>query len=459
MPSGIATDDTTKYFFRALTESRGLASLYSFFEIRALFPGTDSRSAFCLLTLAGTAVSDSVVDFAFDLRSAADLDDPERRFTLSAEDITLLNPNTRTCPIFRTRRDAEITKGIYRRVPVLIREAEPGGRPEENPWGVSFMAMLHMSNDSDKFRTREELERDGWTLRGNVFHRGADRHLPLYEAKMIHHFNHRFGDYADRPAESESTALPEVPVERLQDPNYQPLPRYWVAEPEVDARLAGRWNRGWLLGWRDICRATDERTVIAGVVPRVGVGHTAPLALFHGTPAPLLACLLACWSSFVFDYGARQKVGGTHLTYGYLMQLPQPAPRTYCEAAPWDRQFTIAAWLLPRILELACTSWDLQPFVHDLDFDAPPFRWDYDRRALLRAELDGAFFHLYGVSRDDASHILDSFPIVKRMDEARYGEYRVKRVTLDVLDAMQTASMDRTPYRSPFSPPPGVRVQ
>jgi hypothetical protein len=97
--------------------------------------------------------------------------------------------------------------------------------------------------------------------------------LPLYEAKMIHHFNHRFADYRDLPAGSKSTQLPQVPEERLQDPSYEPLPRYWVEEQEVKDRLvlrgragepAERWDKEWLLGWRDICRSTDERTENAG---------------------------------------------------------------------------------------------------------------------------------------------------------------------------------------------------
>ena len=98
--------------------------------------------------------------------------------------------------MFRSRRDAEITIGIYKRVPVLWRD-----EPEENPWGLSFMRMFDMANDSGLFRTRDQLERDGWTLTGNVFVRGSERMLPLYEAKMIHHFDHRLGTYA-RPDRS-----------------------------------------------------------------------------------------------------------------------------------------------------------------------------------------------------------------------------------------------------------------
>lgn len=165
LPTGIATDATTQFFFKDLVINRSIDSLYSFREIRKMFPGTDDRNPFCLLTLVGRDGRVSEGRFAFGLDSPSDLLRPNVSYTLTPEEIQLLNPNTGTCPVFRTRRDAEITLGIYRRVPVLIKEGDPDG----NPWGIKFMTMFHMSNDSHLFHTREELEADGWVLNGNVF--------------------------------------------------------------------------------------------------------------------------------------------------------------------------------------------------------------------------------------------------------------------------------------------------
>jgi len=113
-----------------------------------------------------------------------------------------------------------------------------------------------------------------------------------------------------------------------------------------------------------------------------------------------------------------------------------------------------AAWLLPRVLELTYTAWDLQPFARDCGYDGPPFRWDPERRFLLRCELDAAFFHLYGISRDDAAYILDTFPIVRRKDEERIGEYRMKRVILEIYDALAESARTGQPYRTRLDPPP-----
>jgi len=342
-------------------------------------------------------------------------------------------------------------KAVYNRVPVLIREETP----EENPWGISFMAMLHMANDSGLFRTREQLEADGWILDGNLFRRGDRTYLPLYEAKMVHHFDHRFGTYEGQTdSQSNQGKLPEFNDTQHAEPDRLSLPWYWVPAEEVEGRLAGRWDRQWLLGWRDICRNTDTRTVIASLLSRNGIGHTFPLALFGAEQIGLVACLYANLTTFVLDYLARQKIGGTHVTYGLLKQFPVIPPSAYGHPAEWSTNEPRGSWLLPRVLELAYTAWDLASFARDCGYDGPPFRWDDSRRFLLRCELDAAFFHLYGINRDDAAYILDTFPVVRKKDEAAHGEYRTKRVILEIYDRMAVAIRTGVPYQTLLDPPP-----
>jgi hypothetical protein len=452
LPPGIVYDDTTKHFFRDLMERRSLVSFYHFENEEFLFPAVDHRVVFSLLTLTGPDRPHTPADFAFFCRRAEQLQEPDRHFSLTAEEIRLLNPNTGTCPIFRSQRDAEINKGIYRRVPVLIRE----GTPEQNPWGIRFMAMLHMANDSGLFRTREQLEADGWILEDNSFRRGDQVYLPLYEAKMVHHFDHRFGTYEGQTdSQANQGKLPELDEAQHADPYFVSLPWYWVPAEEVEERLAGRWDRQWLLGWRDVCRNTDTRTVIASLIPRVGIGHTFPLALFDVGEISRGACLYANLTAFVPDYLARQKIGGTHITYGLLKQFPVIPPGAYEQPAEWFTNDTRGSWLLLRILELTYTAWDLAPFARDCGYDCPPFRWDDARRFLLRCELDAAFFHLYGLNRDDAAYILDTFPVVRKKDEARHGEYRTQRVILKIYDRMAEAIRTGVPYQTLLDPPPG----
>lgn len=446
LPTGIATDATTQYFFKDLVETRSLASLYDFENEERVFPGVHHAMRFCLLTVGGRTREEKVINLAFRARQVRQL--PERRFQLRPEEITLLNPNTGTCPVFDSRRDAEITIGVYRRVPVLLREGDPDG----NPWGTSFMAMFHMANDSDLFRTREELEAEGWALHGNVFVKGEERMLPLYEAKMLHHYDHRLGTYERQTqAQANMGTLPRTTPEQHDDPNFAVLPRYWVAAELVDEQLAKKgWDRGWLLGWRDITNTTNERTMIASLLPRTATPDGTLLML---PSAPQVPCLVATLSSFVFDFVTRQKSSGTHLKFFTVYQLPVIPPERFVHPVPWKADEVLENWITSRVLELAYTSWDLAPFAADHGYDGPPFRWDEERRFLLRAELDAAFFHLYGVDRDDVDYVMDSFRAFRNNDPDRFA--RTKATILEIYDAMAKAAETGEPYRTVLDPPPG----
>lgn len=449
VPTGIATDDTTKHFFASCVDTRRLVSLLDFQNVD-LFPGVGHGVMhFALLTLSGRKGPTEAAEFAFSLKRVGDLDDAERRFSLSPDDLALINPNTRTAPVFRTRRDAEITKKIYRNVPVLVRDGDPDG----NPWGIEFSTMFHMTNDSPLFRTADELRAVGGTLDGNVWTLGGQRWLPLYKAKMVHHFNHRFGDYAMKPEGNQGHSLPDIPLSDLQDPTYVVQARYWVAEAEVRAAMRDPGAR-WFLGFRDICRSTDERTLIASVVPVSAVGNKFPL-LNPGHPSRHL--LAACLSSYVADYVARQKLGGTSMNYFVFRQLAVIDPQVLDELTPWSGA-PLTSWLEHRAVELTYTSHDLAGFAADLGYTGRPFRWNSERREMIRAELDGAFFHLYGLERDEVDYVMDTFPVVRRRDEAKHGEYRTKRLILGRYDALAAAIATNTEYRTVLDPPGDRRV-
>ena len=486
LPTGIATDDSTKIFFQNVVETRSLVSLFDFENKGIFFPRVHSSYKFCLFTTgSGNVPTSDRAEFVFFAHAVEELYDPERRFTLSPDDITLLNPNTRTCPIFRSRMDAELTKAIYRRVPVFSREASDG-EPEDNPWGIRFkQGLFNMTSDSDLFRKRSDLEADGWRLKGNVFHKNGKECLPLYEAKMVHHFDHRWASF--RGLDSGSVSLADK-----QNADLSCLPQYWVDAREVRLRSASILRQTarcrWLIGIRNVTNTTNERTVVGGVFPLAAVGNSLPIWTAVAAPATALPALL---SSFVCDYQARLKMGGINFNFFIAKQIPVLSPDAFREPPRWDR---VAAstydWLLPRVLELTYTSRELESFASDCGWADPPFRWDEERRFRLRCELDAAFFHLYlradkrghwqparqvggnhvetpeqhadlthyfPTPRDAVDYILGTFPIVRRKDDARYGEYRTKRVILDIYDAMQTAATTDEPYRTVLDPPPADR--
>lgn len=449
-PTGIATDDTTKEYFGALVKTRQLAWLFDFENTAnaGFFRGVGHGNIrFSLITI--SRIESAQSEFVFCAHQVSELSLPERRFQLTADDIATINPNTQTCPTFRSRRDADINLALYHRAGVLWQESNPNG----NPWNIHFMAMIHMANDSGLFRTRAQLELDGWDRNGNRFGKQGRVMVPLVEAKMVHHFDHRFGDYRDRADGVGGVVLPSIPQERMDDPYYQPAPKYWVSKEEVDQRLDRKWSRGWLIGWRDITRAVDQRTLFASIIPRAATGDTFLLAMPAVEPR-VVAGLYGNLCSIALDYAARQKVGGTHIKYHTFKQLPILSPAKYAVSADWSRGEVLLDWLLPRVLELTYTAWDLESFASDVGYDGPPFHWDPARRFLLRGELNAAFLHLYGITHEDADYILDSFPIVRKNDEKAHGEYRTKRVILEIYDAMAESTRTGNPYQTCLDPPP-----
>ncbi len=232
VPTGIATDDSTKAYFGHVSQTGRLSSLLDFENREGIFPAIDSRIKFSLMTL-GAATASEFVCFATQVPQVVDA---RRRFTLTPDEFRLINPNTRTCPVFRSQRDAELTKKLYRAAPVLIREAEWEGEgqearliaPEVNPWGISFQRMLDMSNDSHLFADSP----------ADVGASHAPKRLPLYEAKMIHQFDHRWATYVDNPNKPNGLDTDDVTQAQKADLTFTVRPRYWVDEREVLTRIA-----------------------------------------------------------------------------------------------------------------------------------------------------------------------------------------------------------------------------
>ncbi|MGW4023870.1 Eco57I restriction-modification methylase domain-containing protein [Streptomyces sp. NPDC005009] len=474
IPTGIATDARTQYFFRDLVTKGHLVALYGFENEEKVFPGIHHAMNFALFCMAGSGSPDAPISIAFRVRQVDQIS--ERSYTLSGRDIQLLNPNTNTCPVFRSRHDAEITLGIYRRVPVLLDKARG---PEGNPWGISFLLMFHMSHESHLFRpdtsngeTFDDLLKDGWRLDGNVLVRGEERLLPLYESKMLHHYDHRFSTYEGATEKQLAVGtLPRFTTEQHQDPSATPMPRYWVSEndistgefdksgeevkiPGVHSRLTTKnWHREWLLGFRKICHGTNERTAITFAFPKRGLGDSGNILLPSNTEQPWL--FYSNSTALALDYALRQKLGGTNLNFFQFEQLP------FLDPIQLSRHSNV---INRRLLELTYTAYDMAPFARDLGDMGKPFRWDESRRSIIRAELDALFFHLYGINREDTAYILDTFNVVRDNDIKAHGEYRTKNLILAEYDRMAAAGLslenpltegESGTYRSTLTPPPG----
>ena len=553
VPTGIATDSSTSAFFGDLIARNRLSALYDFENREKLFPAVDSRVKFSILAIGPSPKA----RFAAFLLNTQAPEEKERQIELEPGDFELMNPNTLTAPLFRARADLDLTRKLYRAAPVLIREQADKTDGDGNPWGITFQTLFHMSNDSGHFRTAEQLSDQGLCRDGaNWRHEDGRAYVPLYEAKMIHHFDHRFGSYAGLNSRPADGSLPETPDSAKASPDYEADPWYWVPEDETALRVArvparlkqyfrkenaegclkvlAEWVLGtlepgdlepanlarmvphaearlrdilggralerdivgakiatwlgkaaagarkmqretplsdddlafirngpsdpleltgalidrkqprWLMGWRDITNATNERTVVGCTLPWMGIGNNLPI--WHPNyeiGAKLVAALVALLSSTALDYAARQKVAGTHLNFFYAEQLPVLGPNQFTQEN--------LAFLTPRVLELTYTSDSMRPWAEDLGHTGAPFGFDLDRRAQLRAELDAFFARKYGLSRDELRYTLDpadthgeSYPSetfrgLKRNEIERYGEFRTQRLVLTAFDRLTGA--------------------
>ncbi len=439
VPSGIYADKTAAPFFQSMSTRGRVAGLFDF-ENRRLgtglppfFPDVHRSFKFSALILGGAERTFAETPCGFFLDSAGDLSDPERCFPLSPADFTRVNPNTGTAPVFRTRRDAEITRRIYERHPVLVDRSSGG---ERRAWPVRYKTMFHMTNDSHLFRTAAELEADGcYPVAGNRWKRGEDAWLPLYEGKMVQAFDHRAASVVLNPENLNRPAQPrEATLEEHANPSWSPAPQFWVSADDMD------WpgSLDWALAFKDVTAPTNVRTMIAALVPRSGVGNTLPLLVPSGSDstvadAEALWLLAANLNSFVFDFVARQKVQGQHLNWFIVEQLP------VIVAGDYERQFgnkTALDIVHDHVLRLTYTAHDMEPFAKDLGYDGPPFAWDEEGRRHLRARLDALYFLLYGLSSEDAEYVMGTFPIVRRQDEAEFGGYRSNNLILAYMNAL-----------------------
>ncbi|GDX77653.1 hypothetical protein LBMAG41_27320 [Cyanobium sp.] len=411
VPSGISTDSFTQSLFRAIVEA-GLVSLYSFENEDFIFRNVHHSFRFSLLTLGETANP----SFAFFLRRPDDITRNGKIFSMSNRDFDIINPNTKNCPVFRSQQDYTLAKKIYSSTPVLVNDEDPA---IGNPWMTSFMLMFMMNTDSHLFQSAA----------------GADL-CPLYEGKMIHQYDHRWATY------EQDGSTRDVSESEKVDHGYAATSRHWVDRALVEEKLRSKqWNFKWLIGWRDITSAHVLRTFIATVVPATAAGNNLPLLLTGRLcDNRLYAALLANLNSLCLDFVARMKTGGNHLNFYIVKQLPVITPEAYIDVH--------LDFILSRVLELTYTAHDLKPWAEDLGYDGPPFRFDPERRSLLRAELDAFYAHLYGLNRDELRYILDpadvmgpdypseTFRVLKNNEIRQFGEYRTQRLVLEAWDRL-----------------------
>lgn len=444
--AGLLSGFTYRDFARLLIDDRRLVSFLGFENEGKIFPDVHNMTKFGLLTFGGRKIRIEQPEFMANARRIEDLEDPRRRYRLSREDVERINPNTRTLPSFRWARDAEVMKTIHTNSATLI-DRTTGA----NPWKLKFTRMFDMANDSDKFIFDGDIRPNLKAFDGVVGTLDSGQRVyPLYEGKMLWHYDARYGTYEGQTEkQANKGVLPHSTDDQHTQKGYFVRPRYWVTEENLTA--TGWWDAAdrYGIAWRDV--GPSERSLVPSIVPYAAAGDSMPLGK---TPirGPQLAAFIAMLSSLVVDYSARQR--GTRMKYFLVEQLPALLPTDLEVEYDWLPS-SPKSWLLPRVAELAYT-WDgINTFADDLGYAGPPFMWHPDRRTRIQSEIDALILHLFKVDRDSAAWILDSFRVLGENEVSRVGEYRTKTLVLGYFDAMQQAKDSGAPYESPINPPPG----
>ena len=432
-PSGIAADKGAAEFFRSISGTGRLAALYDFENKKTFFPDIHSSFKFCALVFGGAERTVATTRCAFYLHTLEEVSDPERILKLTAQDFITVNPNTGSAPIFRNQRDADITTAIYHRQPVMVdRRTEPPTKI----WPVRYSTMFHMSGDAEHFLQKDKLEKEGWYPLGNKrWKKGEAEAIPLYEGKMVQIYDHRAASVtinAENLKRQSNTI--ETTVAQHQDSDFSINPLYWVDE----SKIALSDELTFVACHKKITSTTNVRTMIGAIIPRRGYGDSLPIFIPDETCAlddykKLVPLFVANLNSMALDYVLRQKLQGLNLNLYIVEQLPLIRPEQFEQTLGKTK---IADFVRNEVLRLSYTAHDLAPFARDLGYDGGPFKWDEEDRRHRLARLDALFFNLYGINRDDAAYILDTFPIVREQDIKAHGRYLTKDLILAYMNAV-----------------------
>jgi len=441
VPIGIGTDKTSSRYISKISKSRRLKSFISFENKRRwLFKDVHAEDQPTIIIASNIENLFPKIQYAVKLH---ELPGKESNIVASIDAAILLsvNPNTGTLPIFRSPIDARIVSAAYARTPVFVRKTQAG---DECDWSARYFSMFHMTNDSGLFRTKIELieKEAAWPIEHGKYDSAEGTWLPLYEGKSVQIYNHRYASIVT-PVGSVSGQGQSVYslLQELASPDFLPEPRYWV-----NSKYTRGIEKGYSIGFNDVCNTNNERSLISAMVPSVAAGNTLPL--LDGLGAPDASILLGNLNSIPCDYFARNKIQSRHLNKYILEQLPIIPPERF-----EDRCFgtkTAAEVVREAVLELTYTARDMAPFARDMGYVdevgtvKPPFTWNEERRLVLRAKLDAVFFHLYGINdREDIRYIYSTFPTVEREEKAAYGgKYRSCELCLAYMNALAAGNPD-----------------
>ena len=438
VPTGIATDITNSKFFNYLIKTNRLLSLFDFENKKKLFSAVASKLKFSMLTIYGQErLYDEDTVYGFFFQDVSELIGKSRIYSLTREDLELINPNTETSPIFRSRQDADLTKKIYHEFPIFVSE-----KNKQNDWGIKLSSMFHMSNDSYLFETRSDFNEQDLVSKGNrLVESNSKERYSLYEAKMFWLYNHRLSSFTGDKIEY-------TKADNLHRPSFISQGKFWIksefvskklnSSKENQTSLIDEKNYDWVIGFRKITGTSNERTFVSCVLPISAYSDSCQYITSSSNSVKQVV-LLGMISSLVFDFICRKKISGNNISHFVVKQLPIIPPEQF---TPKDLHF-----IVPRVLELTYTAWDLKAFADDVWEEADKTlkeliqnRWENNKRAIYLEETEQPDWvenpllsKLAGETKEERENFPgETFRVLKEKEIKKYGEYLT---TIYVLEA------------------------
>lgn len=443
VPTAFITSYHLQELFKYLIKSKKISSLFDFQNRKMIFQ-IATRFRFCLLTISGMENIQAEVPMSFysfypqeiqkvleDIslyKEKVKIERDSKLISFKSSDFNLFNPNTMTAPVFFSQRDYLITKHVYNQTKILIQRNAEDSSIKTNLWEINFNRMIDMSNDSNLFLTKEELEKilakPVSSIGGTWKDKEGHNYFPAYEGKMIWLYDHRYNSVILSTTGFQH-ASSKVKLKEYNDPNFSAIPYYWIRDTEINERIPNYYIYNWFLVFRSISNAADEKTLISTIIPKFAVLNSLIIILTRKS-ASEICCLLANLNSIILGYIIKQKLSGWNLNFYIIEQLPVFPPNKYNNL--------LKKKIKKRVLELVYTSNSLKNFAHDCGYKREPYGWNIVRRLKIQSELDAIFALLYKINKQDLEYILDFFNVMKSREIEKYGEYKTKKLVLEAYD-------------------------
>jgi hypothetical protein len=414
LPGAIFTGSSTKKLRRALLDANRVQSLVTF-ENRGIFEDLHFQYNFGITTFQPGGETDSLrgMFHQTDLNILQNLD--QTALEVPKRVLADYSPEAGIFPNVETEEEVAVLNSLL--------AFDPISKPVDGSWYAQPYRELDRTQDRDRF-VETEAEGDYPVLGGSNIYQYS------YDPTFVDNLEEVKFWSVDEDVDSDRSAK-----RRIREKNYRRLKRglydafdgdgsqkSFVNDLLENHRGSGLTEKDvkldcteYRLVYRDVARASDERTMIAGVIPQGVVCHNTihtvrPLEIapdrsdldetpLHGVYERVfsdqkeLFVALGLLNSIPFDFLMRTKID-THIVM-YKFEESQVPHLT--DGDDWFH------YIADRAARLNCYGEQFQSMRETLGIE--PVH-DPDERERLQAEIDAAACHAYGLDSQEVEYIL-----------------------------------------------------